>query len=199
MFPRLSAAGRRTSRTSVLLAAVIAAVAAAGAGGNMARAAEARVPGTTSWLLSYNSGERFCLAHAYFPRSGIGLGFVSDGEALGVGLVNTDWRLREWGDYDVGFRFDGKPGMTARFVATDATAMATELDAAAEADFRGATFVDVLDDGGKQIGRLSLNGSARAIDYVRTCGMIAGGRVNGGDPVGNSRSDADAGGSGRRR
>lgn len=176
MSSRLSAAGGRTGRASMLFAVAIAAVVVATASAGPAAAAEARVPGTTSWFLSYNGGERFCLAHAYFPRSGLGLGFVSDGEALGVGLVNTGWHLRERRDYDVGFRFDGKPATTARFVATGATAMASELDAAAEADFRDAAFVEVVVDDGRTIGRLSLTGSARAIDYVRTCGMIAGGR-----------------------
>ncbi|MBL8660721.1 MAG: hypothetical protein JNM75_13320 [Rhodospirillales bacterium] len=176
MSSRRSAAAGRTSRASTLVSVAVAAVVTASASADPAGAAEARVPGTTTWLLSYNSGESFCLAHAYFPRSGIGLGFVSDGEALGVGLVNTGWHLRERSDYDVGFRFDGKPATTARFVATDAIAMASELDAAAEAEFRDAATVEVVADDGRTIGRLSLSGSARAIDYVRTCGMIAGGR-----------------------
>lgn len=179
---RRSAARTSAARASAALVAIVVAVALSPAAAPSADAAEARVPGTTSWLLSYESGNGFCLAHAFFPRSGIGLGFVSDGEALGVGLVHAEWTLREWGDYDIDFRFDGNQAVTARFVATDATAMATELDAAAEADFRGANYVDVIADGGRTIGRLSLTGSARAIDYVRTCGMIAGGRVANGGP-----------------
>lgn len=177
MHPTINAARRctRALATATALAGAVAAAVLCEAPSNSAQAAEARVPGTTSWLLSYETGERFCLAHAFFPRSGIALGFVSDGDALGIGLVNAEWNLREWGDYDVGFRFDGRPVLTARFVATDETAMATELDSEAEADFRGAGYVDVVADGGKTIGRLSLTGSARAIDYVRTCGMIAGG------------------------
>lgn len=160
-----------------LAAAAIFVTAAAVVAQSPANAAEARVPGTTTWLLSYERGDRFCLAHAFFPRSGIGLGFVSDGEALGVGLVNQSWTLREWGDYDLDFRFDDSTGITARFVATHATAMAAELDAAAEADFRSAKSVEVIATGGRSLGHLSLKGSARAIDYVRTCGQIAGGRV----------------------
>ncbi|NJN17645.1 MAG: hypothetical protein HC822_15915 [Oscillochloris sp.] len=62
--------------------------------------------------------------------------------------------------------------------------------AAAEADFRGSDHVELIAAGGRILGRLSLKGSARAIDYVRTCGLIAGGRVGDGD----ARNDDDMAG-----
>jgi hypothetical protein len=136
-------------------------------------ATEAPVPGTAAWSLVYEAGQGYCLAHAFFPRSRIALGFVSDGERVGVALVHGGWRLRERQEYDVAFRFDGGPAVRTRLVATDATAMATELDGEAEQGFRQAAAVEIAAPGAPAGGRLSLAGSARAIDYVRACGEIA--------------------------
>jgi hypothetical protein len=178
MPPTKPAACRRHQLAVSLAAALALALTALPLGAGTAGAAEALVPGTNSWSLSHDTGDRYCLAHAFFPRSGIGLGFVSDGEALGVGLVHAEWSLSEWEEYDVAFRFDGVRGMTARFTATDATAMASELDPKAEEDFRRSGFVEILARNGKTIARLSLAGSAHAIDYVRTCGQIAAMRMS---------------------
>jgi hypothetical protein len=149
-----------------LAAAVLLAAAASGA-------TEAPVPGTAAWSLVHEAGQGYCLAHAFFPRSRIALGFVSDGERVGVALVHGGWRLRERQEYDVAFRFDGGPSVRTRLVATDATAMATELDGKAEQGFRRAAAVEIAAPDAPAAGRLSLAGSARAIDYVRTCGEIA--------------------------
>lgn len=163
--------GRR--RAGVAMAFALAGMTAGAAASGGAAAAEAPVPGTASWSLVHEAGEGHCLAHAFFPRSRIALGFVSDGEHVGVALVHSAWRLREWQEYDVAFRFDGGPAVPARLTATDATAMATELDADAEEGFRRAAVVEIVALGVHTGGRLSLAGSSRAIDYVRTCGQIA--------------------------
>lgn len=162
--------GRRNGGivAAALVALVICVAAPAGA-----VAAEAPIPGTASWSLVHEAGQGHCLAHAFFPRSRIALGFVSDGEHVGVALVHSAWRLREWQEYDVAFRFDGGPVVTARLTATDATAMATELDPEVERGFRRAGAVEIVAPGGRTGGRLSLAGSSRAIDYVRACGQIA--------------------------
>lgn len=139
-----------------------------------ARAGEALVPGTTSWALTYENGESFCLAHAFFPRSGVVLGFVSDGVQLGIGMVNDAWQLGEWQDYTVTLRFDSGQPIDVRFTATDPSAIAMQLDADVEDAFRRAGVVDVIGAGGRRLGRFNLRGSARAIDYVRTCGQLAG-------------------------
>lgn len=138
-----------------------------------ASANEAPVPGTAAWSLLHEEGEGHCLAHAFFPRSRIALGFVSDGRSIGVALVHPAWRLREWQGYEVAFRFDGGRVIRARLTATGASAMAIELDAETERGFREAAAVQILAAGVPAAGRLSLAGSARAIDYVRACGEIA--------------------------
>jgi hypothetical protein len=51
--------------------------------------------------------------------------------------------------------------------------MAIELDAEAEQGFRRAAAVEITAPDEPAGGRLSLAGSARAIDYVRACGEIA--------------------------
>lgn len=142
--------------------------------GTGARAGEALVPGTTTWALTYENGERFCLAHAFFPRSGVVMGFVSDGVQLGIGMVNEAWQLGEWQDYTVTLRFDGGQPLDLRFTATDPSAIAMQLEADVEDAFRHANVVDVIGAGGRAMGRFNLKGSARAIDYVRTCGQLAG-------------------------
>ena len=163
--------GRRAAGYALALALAVA------AGGSLlpgaAGAAEAPVPGTSAWSLVHDTGQAYCLAHAFFPRSRIALGFVSDGEHVGVALVHSAWRLREWQEYDVAFRFDGGPAVPARLTATDPTAMATELDAEAERGFRHAGVVEIVAPGAGTGGRLSLAGSSRAIDYVRACGQLA--------------------------
>lgn len=164
---------RRGRFAGIFAACALAAVIAAGSMPRPAGAAEAPVPGTTSWSLVHETGQAYCLAHAFFPRSRIALGFVSDGTRVGVALVHGDWRLREWQEYDIAFRFDDRPAVTAQFVATDATAMAMELDADAERDFRMSAVVQIAAFGRLTGGRLSLAGSARAIDYVRSCGELA--------------------------
>jgi hypothetical protein len=165
---------RRHGRPAGIFAAgALAVVVAAGATPRLAGAAEAPVPGTTSWSLVHETGQAYCLAHAFFPRSRIALGFVSDGTRVGVALVHGGWRLREWQEYEVAFRFDDGPAVSARFVATDATSMAMELDPDAERDFRRSGVVQIAAFGALTGGRLSLTGSARAIDYVRTCGELA--------------------------
>ncbi len=120
---------QRRRRAGAAMAFALAGLTAGAAASGGAAAAEAPVPGTASWSLVHEAGEGHCLAHAFFPRSRIALGFVSDGEHVGVALVHSAWRLREWQEYDVAFRFDGGPAVSARLTATDATAMATELDA----------------------------------------------------------------------
>ena len=72
------------------------------------------------------------------------------------------------------------PAVRTRLVATDATAMASELDAEAEQGFRRASAVEINAPGAPAGGRLSLAGSARAIDYVRACGEIAAQTLGGG-------------------
>ncbi|MDZ3838720.1 MAG: hypothetical protein U0S49_15235 [Rhodospirillales bacterium] len=167
-------AGRRRSGERIGLAAAFFTLAA---GALLAAAplgaTEAPVPGTAAWSLVHEAGQGYCLAHAFFPRSRLALGFVSDGERVGVALVHGAWRLHEWQEYDVAFRFDGGPAVRTRLVATDATAMASELDAEAEQGFRRASAVEINAPGAPAGGRLSLAGSARAIDYVRACGEIA--------------------------
>lgn len=161
--------GARRAAAFILAAAALVASAAGRAGAN-----EAPVPGTAAWSLVHEEGQGYCLAHAFFPRSRIAIGFVSDGERVGVALVHAAWRLREWQEYDVAFRFDGGPALRARLVATDATAMAIELDADTEHGFRRAASVEISAPGAAAVGRFSLAGSSRAIDYVRACGQIAG-------------------------
>lgn len=163
--------GRRNRAIAAAALVALGMGAAAPAG---AVAAEAPIPGTVSWSLVHEAGQGHCLAHAFFPRSRIALGFVSDGDHVGVALVHSAWRLREWQEYDVAFRFDGGPAVTARLTATDATAMATELDPDVERGFRRAAAVEIVAPGALTGGRLSLAGSSRAIDYVRACGQIAG-------------------------
>ncbi len=165
--------GRSHGRSRRTAAVVLAAVALLATGCGHAGATEAPIPGTAAWSLLHEDGQGHCLAHAFFPRSRIALGFVSDGERVGVALVHAAWRLSESQEYDVAFRFDGGPAIRARLVATDATAMAVELDAEAEEGFRRAAAVEISAPGAPAGGRLSLAGSARAIDYVRACGQIA--------------------------
>lgn len=165
--------GHSHGRSRRPAAVVLAAVALLATGCGRADATEAPVPGTAAWSLLHEDGQGHCLAHAFFPRSRIALGFVSDGERVGVALVHASWRLSEWQEYDVAFRFDGGPAVRARLIATDATAMAVELDAEAEEGFRRAAAVEISAPGAPAGGRLSLAGSARAIDYVRACGQIA--------------------------
>lgn len=168
---RICRRSRRSAGIAVAFALALGAAALAVPGS--AGAAEAPVPGTAAWSLVHEEGQAFCLAHAFFPRSRIALGFVSDGDRVGVALVHSGWRLSEWQEYDVAFRFDGGAAVTARLTATDATAMATELDAEAEQDFREAAVVEIVALGARTGAKLSLAGSARAMDYVRTCGQIA--------------------------
>lgn len=169
--PRPSRRDRRCIGIAAVFALALGAASATPSG--PAAATEAAVPGTAAWSLVHEKGQSYCLAHAFFPRSRIALGFVSDGERVGVALVHSAWRLRESQEYEVAFRFDGGPAMTARLTATDATAMATELDAEAEEGFRRAAVVEIVATGVRTAGTLSLSGSSRAIDYVRTCGQIA--------------------------
>lgn len=168
---RLGWWGRRLAPRGGTIAAAALVLLSLGSG---ARAGEALVPGTTTWALTYETGERFCLAHAFFPRSGVVMGFVSDGVQLGIGMVNDAWRLGEWQDYKITLRFDGGQPLDVRFTATDPSAIAMQLDADVEDAFRHADVVDVIGAGGRAMGRFNLKGSARAIDYVRTCGQLAG-------------------------
>jgi hypothetical protein len=173
-----AAARRRRDRAGLGSALALAAAALVAAA--PCSATEAPVPGTAAWSLVHEAGQGYCLAHAFFPHSRIALGFVSDGEGVGVALVHGGWRLRERQEYDVAFRFDGGPAVRTRLVATDATAMATELDGEAEQGFRRAAAVEIATPGAPAGGRLSLAGSARAIDYVRACGEIAAQSLGGG-------------------
>jgi hypothetical protein len=175
-----ASAERRHRRPLRLLAAGIAVLVALGGG---ARAEEALVPGTTSWWLIHTKGDRFCLAYAFYPDSGVALGFVSDGSRLAFGLANDAWHLEESAAYQVGLHFDGRQWINARLVATHATAAASDLDADAEIAFRRSRAVEVFAGTGRPFGHFGLSGSARAIDYVRTCGELASAHAALGSPA----------------
>lgn len=136
---------------------------------------EALVPGTTGWTLSYESGDRACFVSAVYERSATVIGFTSDGRSVFLLFANENWNIPENQEYKVRFRFDGRRWHAGTFSSLNTNALGMRLSPRGEAELRRSRDVEIYSDTGNFVGRYSLAGSSRALDYVRKCGIIASG------------------------
>lgn len=142
---------------------------------SVAYSEEAVVPGTTSWVLSYDQGDEACFVFATYKESNTVIGFMSDGSSVLLLLANEGWNIPANERYGVRFRFDGRRWHDSSFSSLGSAVMGTRLNPRGEREMSRSRGMEIYGDNGNLVGRYSLKGSSQALSYVRKCGVIASG------------------------